>query len=135
MNSTPPASSEPAATILIAEDHADSREALRVLLEASGYRVHVARDGREAIERAHAVHPDLILMDIMMPELDGLEATRTLRASEEFRQVPILALTALEGSREHALEAGCDDHMLKPLDVRTFLSKIERWLNGEETGR
>lgn len=118
-------------TILVAEDHADSREALRALLEASGYNVRVATNGREAIDAALTAAPDLILMDLMMPEVDGFHATRTLRAREEFRNVPILALTAMEGSRELALSAGCDDYMQKPIDVRTFLRKLASWLEAD----
>ncbi len=128
MTSTlPPASGSEAVTILVAEDHADSREALRALLEATGYNVRVATNGREAIDAALASPPDLILMDLMMPEVDGFHATRALRAREEFRDVPILALTAMEGSKERALAAGCDDYMLKPIDVRTFLGS---WQDG-----
>ena len=121
-----------APAVLIAEDHEDSRDALRTLLDAFGYRVHVATNGREAVERALAVQPDLVLMDIMMPEVDGFQATRTLRASPAFRQVPIIALTAMEGARERVLEAGCDDFVGKPIDVRTFLEKVRAWL---ESGR
>jgi len=121
-----------APVVLVAEDHEDSREALRELLEAVGYEVHLARDGSEAVERARSVRPDLIVMDVMMPRVDGLEATRTLRASSEFGGVPIIALTAMEGGRERALEAGCDDFVPKPLDVGLFFRKVQRWL---ENGR
>jgi CheY-like chemotaxis protein len=120
-------------SILVAEDHADSREALRALLEASGYRVLVARNGREAIDAGIEHQPDLVLMDIMMPEVDGFEATRTLRATDEFRQVPIVALTAMEGARPLALAAGCDDYLPKPIDVRTFLRTIAKWLEAGRT--
>ena len=116
------------ATILIAEDHEDSREALRMLLDAFGYRVETATNGREAVETALAQQPDLILMDVMMPELDGFEATRRLREHAGFRQVPIVALTAMEGARERVMAAGCDDYVAKPIDVRTFLGRVEGWL-------
>jgi CheY-like chemotaxis protein len=115
-------------TILIAEDHEDSREALRTLLDAFGYRVETANNGREAVESALAQQPDLILMDVMMPELDGFEATRRLRENTGFRQVPIVALTAMEGARERVMAAGCDDYVAKPIDVRTFLGRVEGWL-------
>ena len=117
-----------APTILIAEDHEDSREALRTLLDAFGYRVETATNGREAVETALAQQPDLILMDVMMPELDGFEATRRLRENTGFRQVPIVALTAMEGARERVIAAGCDDYVAKPIDVRTFLGRVEGWL-------
>lgn len=114
--------------ILIAEDNPDSREALRALLEAYGFEVMAAGNGSEAVARAIESRPDLILMDIMMPVVDGLQATRTLRASPDFRQVPIVALTAMAGSRERAIEAGCDDHLQKPVDIPIFLQTIRSWL-------
>jgi CheY-like chemotaxis protein len=114
--------------VLIAEDNPDSRDALRALLEAYGYEVLEAENGGEAIDKARELRPDLILMDIMMPYKDGLEATRTLRADPEFRQVPILALTAMAGSRELALKAGCDDYLQKPIDIPGLLKRIGEWL-------
>jgi two-component system sensor histidine kinase/response regulator len=120
------------ASILIAEDHPDSRDALSALLEAVGYRVHVARDGQEAVERATELRPDLVLMDIMMPVMDGLAATRALRERPEFDTIPILALTAMAGARERALAAGCDDYVTKPIDVSVFFEKVRSWL---ERGR
>lgn len=120
------------ASILVAEDHPDSRDALRTLLEAYGYRVFLAEDGREAVHRAVEFQPDLILMDIMMPGVDGLQATRELREREDVRQVPILALTAMEGGRARAMEAGCDDYITKPIDLSVFFKKLQKWL---EEGR
>jgi two-component system, cell cycle response regulator DivK len=120
--------------ILIAEDHADSREALRTLLEVHGFAVDTAPDGRQAVDQATAVQPDLIIMDIMMPRMDGFEATRQLRANPRFRQVPILALTAMEGAREMVLAAGCDDYMSKPIDVRRFVERVRSWLKTGHTG-
>ena len=116
------------ATVLIAEDHEDSRDALQTLLEAVGYRVVTAGNGAEAVERARAERPDVILMDMMMPEVDGFQATRTLRADERFRGVPIIALTAMEGAREQVLAAGCDDFVPKPLDIRAFLHRLRTWI-------
>lgn len=110
--------------VLIAEDHEDSRDALRTLLDAFGYRVAEAANGREAVERALAERPDLIVMDMMMPHVDGFQATREIRAVAGLRGVPIVALTAMEGARERVLQAGCDDMMPKPLDVRAFLDKV-----------
>jgi len=119
-----------AATILIAEDHQDSREALQTLLEAAGYSVVVATNGREAVDRARTCAPDLILMDIMMPEVDGFQATRTIRQEEgELGDVPIVAVTAMEGSRALTRAAGCDDFVSKPINVRPFLEKIRCWLD------
>jgi two-component system, cell cycle response regulator DivK len=121
-------STRPGPVILVAEDHLDSRDALKTLLEAVGYDVVVATDGRQAVAQALARHPALILMDMMMPEMDGLSATRTLREQDEMRNVPILALTALEGVRDRVLAAGCDDYITKPIDLATFLKKLEQWL-------
>jgi len=117
-----------APSVLIAEDHADSRDALRALLEAFGYRVFTAGDGHEAVAEARAHHPDLILMDMMMPGMDGMEATRTLRADPDFPRIPIVAVTAMEGSRERVLSAGCDDWVAKPINIRAFLARVPEWL-------
>jgi CheY-like chemotaxis protein len=114
--------------VLIAEDNPDSRDALRMLLEAYGFEVVEAEDGAEAVRCGIEAHPDIVLMDIMMPGMDGLEATRRLRHSPAFRQVPILALTAMAGSRQKALEAGCDDHLVKPIDIPRFMATLRRWL-------
>ena len=116
------------ATILLAEDHADSREALRSLLEAFGYEVVLARNGQEAVDQALCTRPALVLMDVMMPEVDGLEATRRLRASGEFEQTPIVALTAMEGAARLTRDAGCDDTIGKPVEIRRLMTKISDWL-------
>ena len=128
----PSTSTATSPTILVAEDHEDSREALRTLLEAFGYRVRIATNGREAVDCALAEQPELVLMDIMMPELDGFQATRALRSAADFRQVPILALTAMEGAHRLTQEAGCDDCIPKPINIRAFLAKVQAWL---ESGR
>ncbi len=116
-------------SILVAEDHPDSRDALRTLLEAYGYEVFVAGDGAEAVQRAVEIHPDLILMDLMMPGVDGMEATRRLRSESDFRDVPIVALTAMEGGKDRALAAGFNDFVSKPINLPTFLRKLESWLS------
>ncbi len=118
-----------APVVLVAEDHEDSRDALCTLLDALGYRVLAATNGVEAIDVARAQDPDLILMDMMMPGVDGFQATRTLRADEAFRQVPIIAITAMEGARQAVLEAGCNDLVLKPLDIRAFMERLKAWLS------
>jgi CheY-like chemotaxis protein len=124
----PRADAESPAAVLIAEDHDDSRDALRTLLDALGYRVFVAENGGRAVEVARAEHPDLILMDMMMPGVDGFTATRTLRADPEFARVPIIAITALEGARQAVLEAGCSDMVVKPIDIRAFMGRLPAWL-------
>lgn len=131
---TTPAPAPDPPKILIAEDHLDSREALRILLEAMGYRVTVAVDGRAAIDIALADPPDLILMDIMMPELDGFEATRQLKQNDTTRAVPIIAVTAMEGARNLAIEAGANDVVPKPINTRVLLGKISGLLRPEPMG-
>jgi CheY-like chemotaxis protein len=117
-----------AATILIAEDHLDSRDAMRALLEAFGFHVLVAVNGREAIDTALAQPPDLILMDIMMPEVDGFEATRELRRHPATSRIPIIAVTAMEGAHQLALQAGANDYVRKPIDIRGLMAKVQSWL-------
>jgi CheY-like chemotaxis protein len=116
------------ARILVAEDHLDSRDALRALLEAFGYRVTVAINGRQAVRLAVEQSPDLILMDIMMPELDGFEAMRELRLHPVTRQTPIIAVTAMEGAQHLALQAGANDFVRKPIDIRGLVAKVHTWL-------
>ena len=111
-------------SILVAEDNPDSRDALRALLEAYGFQVVEAINGEEAVKQALLRRPDLILMDIMMPLMDGLEATRRLRGDPQMREVPIVALTAMAGSRELAMSAGCTDYLTKPIDIPVFLKTI-----------
>lgn len=114
--------------VLVAEDHEDSRDAMRTLLDAFGYRVVEAVNGRQAVERAIAERPDLILMDMMMPLMDGLQATREIRADPSLAGVPVIALTAMEGARDRVLAAGCDDLVTKPIDVRAFLGRVRGWI-------
>ena len=116
------------ATILVAEDHADSRDALQALLEAFGYDVVLAVNGREAVDLAVSRRPDLILMDIMMPEVDGFEATRRIRDDVRTCRVPIIAVTAMEGASPLAIEAGADDCVRKPVEIRGLLKKMRDWL-------
>lgn len=115
-------------SILIAEDNPDSRDALRSLLEAYGFDVLEAENGEDAVNKALRFRPDLILMDIMMPVMDGLNATRILRESPRFRQVPIIALTAMAGAQQMAIEAGCNEHLRKPVEISTFFETIDRLL-------
>ncbi|HYG79348.1 MAG TPA: response regulator [Pyrinomonadaceae bacterium] len=103
--------------MLVAEDSEDTRQVLSLELRHRGCRVLTAADGREAVETALVAHPDLILMDLHMPRLDGLAATERIRAHSELDAVPIIAVTAFDtyGIREAALEAGCQEYLLKPL--------------------
>lgn len=121
---------------LLVEDNEMNRDMLSRRLKRKGYEVEVAVDGREGIEMAKAGGYDLVLMDMSLPEVDGWEATRRLRASDETRDLPIIALTAhaMSGDREKALEAGCDDYDTKPIELTRLLQKIEQLLAGDSTG-
>lgn len=113
--------------ILIAEDHPDNREMLTRRLERRGYEVFPAENGKEAVERAQELHPDLILMDISMPVMSGLEATRALRAIAATRDIRIIALTAhaMDTARQECMDAGCDAFATKPVDFAGLLATIE----------
>jgi two-component system, cell cycle response regulator DivK len=115
--------------ILIAEDHPDNRELLSRRLLRKGYEIHLAENGAEAVEKAKACAPDLILMDISMPVMSGIEATRALRRTPEGRRMKIVALTAhaMESARRECLEAGCDDFATKPVDFAGLVRMIERY--------
>ena len=119
-----------ATRVLLVEDQEDNRVLARKLLERAGFRVAEAVDGREALAQAAALKPDLILLDISLPEVDGLTVARTLRASPELKSLLVVALTAhaMEGDRAKALEAGCDEFMTKPIDVPKFIPTLRRIL-------
>jgi two-component system, cell cycle response regulator DivK len=115
---------------LVVEDFEDSRFMMRRLLEMAGHAVVEATDGEQAIQMALEKHPDVILMDLSLPKLDGLAATKRLRARRGFRNVPILAVSAHDGpdSRAAALEAGCNDYVTKPIDFDQLKRVIDRLL-------
>lgn len=115
--------------ILIAEDHPDNREMLTRRLERRGFEVHVAENGAEAVEKARSISPDLILMDISMPVMSGIEATRLLRQDPVGGDLKIVALTAhaMESARRECMDAGCDDFATKPVDFGGLLNLIERF--------
>lgn len=122
-------SSRDVGTILIADDNEDCRMALSALLEALGYIVHEADDGESAVAAAEREAPDLILMDIMMPGVDGLEATRRIRSSTALEDVCIVAVTAMEGARDASLAAGCDDCIFKPVDLDGLDELVANWMD------
>jgi Response regulators consisting of a CheY-like receiver domain and a winged-helix DNA-binding domain len=123
---------EPRARILYVEDDPSSARLVQRILEAEGFDVRIATDGIAAMEAARQLRPDLILMDINISGLDGYEVTTRLRALEELRDVPIVAVTAatLKGDRERALIAGCDGYIPKPIDVDRFPQQVEAFLGG-----
>jgi len=122
-------------TILLAEDNPANVDTISCYLESRDFRVIVAKNGREAIALTQQQNPDLILMDIQMPEVDGLEAIRVLRADAAARPIPIIALTALAmpGDRERCLEAGANDYLTKPIRLRALVDSIHQFLALEPT--
>jgi two-component system, cell cycle response regulator DivK len=116
--------------ILVVEDNEMNRDMLSRRLVRKKYEVLVAVDGGESVEMARSEAPDLILMDMSLPVIDGWEATRQLKASPETQAIPIIALTAhaMSGDREKAMEAGCDDYDTKPVELPRLLGKIEALL-------
>jgi CheY-like chemotaxis protein len=117
-------------TILIVEDNEMNRDMLSRRLERKGYQVLMAVDGEMGIELARSGAPDLILMDMSLPVVDGWEATRRLKADEALRHIPVIALTAhaMANDRDKALEAGCDDYDTKPIELPRLLAKMETLL-------
>ena len=116
--------------ILLVEDEEMNRYSLARLLRRRGYEVLIAVDGEQGIALARAEAPDLILMDMSLPVIDGWEATRQLQGRPDTKTIPIIALTAhaMAGDREKALEAGCDDYDTKPIQLASLLEKIEALL-------
>jgi two-component system, cell cycle response regulator DivK len=120
------------AKILLVEDNEMNRDMLSRRLERRGYEVIVAVDGEEGVARAKSDAPDVVLMDLSLPGIDGWEATRRLKVADETRSIPVLALTAhaMAGDREKALEVGCDDFDTKPVDLPRLIFKIEALIGG-----
>jgi CheY-like chemotaxis protein len=123
----------PREPILVVDDNLVNLKLLRVLLTGEGYEVRTAQDAEEAISLLHGFHPRLILMDLQMPGMDGLELTRRLKAAPETRDIAIVAVTsyAMKGDREKAIEAGCDDYVAKPVDTEA-LPKLVAWYAGRD---
>lgn len=117
-------------TILLIEDNEQNRYLVTFLLEQHGHTVVAAPDGRRGIEIAARLVPDLILLDIQLPVMDGYAVARALRGFEALRSIPIVAVTsyAMVGDRERALAAGCSGYLEKPIDPETFVSDIERFV-------
>jgi two-component system, cell cycle response regulator DivK len=116
--------------ILVIEDNEDNRQIIRDLLTSFDYELIETADGAEGVAMAQSHRPDLILMDIQLPEMDGYEATRRIRAIPELERVPIIAVTsyALSGDDAKAREAGCDGYVAKPFSPRQLLAKVREFL-------
>lgn len=122
------------AKILLVEDNEMNWDMLSRRLRRKGYEVVVATDGRQGVELALSEAPDLILMDMGLPVLDGWEATQQIKQTSDIQAIPIIALTshAMKGDREKALSAGCDDYDVKPIDFPRLLDKIQQQLDERE---
>jgi two-component system, cell cycle response regulator DivK len=116
--------------ILVVEDQEDNRQILRDLLTSGGYDMIEAENGEDAVTSAEANRPDLILMDIQLPLLDGYEATRRIKSNPALKSIPIIVVTsyALSGDEEKARRAGCDDYVAKPYSPRQLLAKIRSYV-------
>jgi two-component system, cell cycle response regulator DivK len=123
-------STETAPLILVVDDYQDAREMYAEYLQFSGFRVAEARNGNEALEQAFALKPDLILMDLSLPGMDGWEATRVLKADDRTKSIPVVALTghALAGASEGAKKAGCDSFVTKPCLPDDLVVEVRRML-------
>jgi len=123
-------SSNTKATIMYVEDNPDNRMLVRRILLSQDYSLLEAKDGRDALNILKKERPDLILMDINMPDMDGYSLTAQIKAMPGFERVPILALTAnvMRGDKEKTLEAGCDGYIQKPLDIDQLIREVERFL-------
>lgn len=118
-------------TILIVEDNDLNMKLFNDLLQAHGYDTVQTQDGREAVDLARQHHPDLILMDIQLPEISGLEVTKMLKQEDELKAIPVIAVTAfaMKGDEEKILEGGCEGYIAKPISVPNFLETVSRFLD------
>ncbi len=116
--------------ILVVEDNKDNMTLITDVLHSLGYAVLSAKDGEEGVNVARAEKPDLILMDLSLPRVDGWTATRMIKEDPEITNIPVIALTAhaMAGDRERALEAGCNDYITKPINMRELASKLKQYL-------
>jgi CheY-like chemotaxis protein len=120
-------------SILVIEDNEANLYLIRYILEKNDLNVHFAATGREGVEKALELQPDLVIMDIQLPDINGLETTRRIRQDEMGKNLKIVALTsyAMTGDRERALAAGCNGYMEKPINPETFMTNIIGFLSGE----
>lgn len=118
------------ARILVVEDNRDNMTLITDVLSSLDYHVVQATDGEQGVELANREKPDLILMDLSLPRMDGWTATRSIKANPELKHIPIIALTAhaMVGDRERAIEAGCDDYISKPINLQELASKLVRYV-------
>jgi len=115
-------------TVLVVEDNETSMRLFHALIESLGHNVLQAQNANEALAQARRYRPDLIIMDVQLPEVSGLVAAKWIRADENLKDIPIIAVTALPGSEEAALQAGCEAYLDKPISVASFLMTVEKLL-------
>lgn len=125
-----------AASILVVDDNPTNLKLTAFLLKAEGHEVHTAEDGDKALRLLETLRPDLILMDVQLPGIDGLEVTRRLKANPRLSEVPVIALTAyaMKDDDKRALEAGCTGYISKPIDTRKFPDEIRKYLDSARSG-
>ena len=116
--------------VLIVEDNMDTYELVRFILEKNGYEVFLAVNGRDGVNAATKQKPDLIVMDLSMPEMDGWTATRLIKQNKQTSAIPLIALTAhvLPGDRQRAVDSGCDEYITKPMDLLELVETVDRWV-------
>ena len=126
-----PARAEKGKTVLVVEDNELNMKLFHDLLEAHGYRILQTKDGMEALQLAREHRPDLILMDIQLPEVSGLEVTRWIKEDADLRAIPVIAVTAfaMKGDEEKMRKGGCEAYLAKPISVASFLETVERFIN------
>jgi len=136
MQGDEPQGSAPRGTILIVEDNELNLKLLKDILDVRGYSTVVTDLGAAAFDLARQHHPDLILLDIQLPDVSGIEVARRLKADEQTRAIPIIAVTAfaMPGERTEILDSGCDDYISKPLNIREFLALVERYTDETTAG-
>jgi CheY-like chemotaxis protein len=117
--------------ILVVEDNIDTYELVRFILEKNGYITFLAMNGRDGVNAARKQTPDLIIMDLSMPEMDGWTATGLIKQDERISKIPLIAVTAhaLPGDRKRALDVGCDEYITKPMDLLDLVDTVNLWVN------
>ncbi len=126
----PPETKSMAKTVLVVEDNELNMKLFHDLLEANGYNIVQTRNGLEAIDLAREHHPDLILMDIQLPEVSGLEVTKWIKEDDDLRSIPVIAVTAfaMKGDEERIRSGGCEAYISKPISVMTFLETVRKFI-------
>lgn len=117
--------------ILIVEDNMDTYELVRFILEKNGYDTFLAMNGRDGVNAAKKQRPDLIIMDLSMPEMDGWTAIRLIKENVQISSTPVIALTAhaLPGDRQRAMDSGCDEYVTKPMDLLELIETVDSWIS------